>query len=376
MMRFDTALNNMIQGLCMFDSQQRLIVCNERYLELYGFSPDVVKPGIMIREIMEYSVALGNYNPEEAERAVAERPIHAARRDQATLLQRLRDGRIIAVMHQPMSAGGSVATYEDVTERLRAEEAMRAYATKLEQSNRELQSFASIASHDLQEPLRKIEAFGDRLTAKYADRLEDNGRMYVERMQSAAGRMRTLINDLLSYSRVTSKAAPFRSVDLKQIAEDVASDLQITIEEVTGRLEVGDLPVLDADPTQMRQLLQNLISNALKFKKTDVAPIVAISATVVRPPQPDFDFECGPSGLCEIRVADNGIGFDMKYSERIFGIFQRLHGRNEYEGTGIGLATCRKIAERHHGTIRAESAVGEGTRFIIELPVRQAATAE
>lgn len=376
MMRFDTALNNMVQGLCMFDSQQRLIVCNERYLEMYGFSPDIVKPGITIQQIMEYSVALGNYNAEDAERAIAERPVHAARRDLATLLQRLRDGRIIAVMNRPMPAGGSLATYEDVTERIRAEEAMRAYAAKLEQSNRELQNFASVASHDLQEPLRKIEAFGTRLTTKCADQLDETGQMYIERMQSAAGRMRTLINDLLSYSRVTSKAAPFKPVDLKRIAEEVVSDLQITVERAEGRVEIGQLPEIDADPTQMRQLLQNLISNALKFKKSDVAPVVRIEGTIVRPPPPDLQFESGPSGQCQIRVADNGIGFEMKYGDRIFGIFQRLHGRNEYEGTGIGLATCRKIAERHQGSIRAESALGEGATFIIDLPVRQAATGE
>jgi PAS domain S-box-containing protein len=370
MLRFDTALNNMIQGLCMFDARQRLIVCNERYLELYRFSPDVVKPGVTLREIMEYSVSLGNYTAEDAERAIAERPTHATRRQTAVLLQRLRDGRVIAVMHQPMTDGGSVATYEEVTERIRAEDALRAHAEKLEHSNRELQDFASIASHDLQEPLRKIEAFGDRLSSRCGEQLGDNGRMYVERMQSAAGRMRVLINDLLSYSRVTSRAKPFATIDMHEVATEVLEDLQITLERAKGKVDLGPLPTIDADATQIRQLIQNLISNALKFCAEGVDPVVTVSAEVLEPPAPDTDFDPSPSGLIELRIADNGIGFDMKYADRIFGIFQRLHGRNEYEGTGIGLATCRKICERHSGAIRAESAPGEGAAFFMRLPIR------
>ena len=208
-LRFDAALNNMIQGLCMFDADQRLIVCNARYLEMYGFSSEIVRPGITLREIMEYSVSLGNYRREDALRAISERPDTAEKREQAVLHQRLNDGRVIAVMHQPMPHGGSVATYEDVTQTVHAEEALRDYAARLERSNRELQDFASIASHDLQEPLRKIEAFGDRLVARCGAELSDAGRVYVDRMQDAARRMRLLINDLLTYSRVTTTARPF-----------------------------------------------------------------------------------------------------------------------------------------------------------------------
>jgi PAS domain S-box-containing protein len=367
--RFDAALNNMIQGLCMFDADQRLIVCNQRYLHMYGFSPDVVKPGVRLREIMEYSVSLGNYRREDAERAVAERPTTADKREQAVLHQRLNDGRVIAVMHQPMAGGGSVATYEDVTQTVRAEEALRAYARKLERSNRELQDFASIASHDLQEPLRKIEAFGDRLKAKCADDLSELGRTYIDRMQDAAGRMRSLISDLLTYSRVTTKARPFVPVDLGRIAAEVMSDLQVTIEQAGARIELGDLPVVQADPTQMRQLLQNLLSNALKFRRPGVPPVVRISGRLRGPES------AGGSGvaprLCEVTVADNGIGFQPDYALRIFGIFQRLHGRGEYPGTGIGLATCRKILERHGGAITAFGQPGEGATLVFTLPLEQ-----
>jgi light-regulated signal transduction histidine kinase (bacteriophytochrome) len=359
----------MIQGLCMFDADQQLIVCNARYLSMYGFSPDVVKPGIKLREIMEYSVSLGNYRREDALRAIDERPDTADKREHAVLHQRLNDGRVIAVMHQPMPGGGSVATYEDVTQTVHAEEALRDYAAKLERSNRELQDFASIASHDLQEPLRKIEAFGDRLAARCADELSDAGRVYIDRMQDAAGRMRCLINDLLTYSRVTTKARPFAPVDLGRIAREVMSDLQVAIEQAGARIVLADLPVIHADATQMRQLLQNLLSNALKFRCAERAPEVRIGARLYTPTRPEHR-AAGPR-LCELAVADNGIGFKQDYADRIFGIFQRLHGRSEYPGTGIGLATCRKILERHGGTITATGRPAEGATFLCTLPVRQ-----
>jgi light-regulated signal transduction histidine kinase (bacteriophytochrome) len=269
-------------------------------------------------------------------------------------------------MHQPMADGGSVATYEDVTQTVRAEEALRDYARKLERSNGELQDFASIASHDLQEPLRKIEAFGDRLKAKCGDDLSDAGRMYIDRMQGAALRLRSLINDLLTYSRVTTKARPFVPVDLGRIAAEVMSDLQVTIEQADARIELGALPEVEADPTQMRQLLQNLLSNALKFRRPGVPPVVRIDGRVHGPER-----AAGGASLCTVTVADNGIGFKPAYAERIFGIFQRLHGRDEYPGTGIGLATCRKILERHGGAITASSQPGKGARFVSTLPIKQ-----
>ena len=362
---FDTALNNMVQGLCMFDENQTLIVVNRRYLEMYGFSSEVVKPGITLPEIMQYSVSIGNYTEEEAARALAERPDHAKLRERATLKQRLRDGRVIAVMHQPMTNGGSIATYQDITELERHEAFLRDYTRKLEVSNRELQDFAYVASHDLQEPLRKIEAFGDRLKAKYAETLPEAGQTYVDRMGDAAARMRLLISDLLSYSQVTTKAKPYVRVDLNKVIEGVISDLQIRIEELSGEVRYADLPEIDADATQMRQLFQNLIQNALKFHKPDTPPVVEVKAEILDEPE---DIE-GPK--CQITVSDNGIGFDNRYKDQIFAIFQRLHGRAEYEGTGIGLATCRKIVDRHSGSIDAFGEPDVGAKFIVNLPVQQ-----
>jgi len=363
---FDAALNNMIQGLCMFDKDQRLIVCNRRYLDMYGFSPDVVKSGILLRDIMKYSVSLGNYTEDEGQRALAERPDPNRLNKRTTIKQHLRDGRVIAVMNEPLAEGGSIATYQDITELETSQRRMREYTLKLERSNSELQEFAYVASHDLQEPLRKIEAFGDRLNRRYSELLPDEGKMFIDRMQDAAGRMRRLINDLLSYSRVSSKSRPFVAVDLDKIVAEVLSDLQVRLDETEGQIIAGKLGTIDADPTLMRQLIQNLLSNALKFRKTDTKPVIRIATTPGEPVS--IGTRMVPSIV--LTIADNGIGFDNTYKEQIFKIFQRLHGRLEYEGTGVGLATCRKIVERHLGTIDANGVPGEGATFIIELPVQ------
>ena len=234
---------------------------------------------------------------------------------------------------------------------------------ELERSNRELEDFAYVASHDLQEPLRKIQAFSNLLEAEYADTLGE-GKDYVVRMRNAANRMSTLIQDLLAFSRVTTKAQAFEPVDLHEIAQEVVSDLQARMDETGGKVRLKNLGELDADPVQMRQLLQNLIGNALKFHKPDQPPIVTVSTEIKNNPG-------GKSSRCILKVADNGVGFDEKYLDRIFSVFQRLHGRDAYEGTGIGLAVCRKIVERHGGTITATSAVNKGTTFIVTLPSKQ-----
>ena len=243
--------------------------------------------------------------------------------------------------------------------------------TELERSNRELQDFAFVASHDLQEPLRKIQAFGDRLRKVQAPKFDDQGRDYLDRMHNAAGRMHTLINDLLTFSRVTTKAQPFAPTDLNKIAADVVSDLEARIEETDAKVDVEDLPAIEADELQMRQLFQNLIANGLKFRRPDVRPEVTVSAEATAGKAAENDTDAAEAEMVKIYVKDNGIGFDEKYLDRIFTPFQRLHGRNEYEGTGIGLAVCRKIVERHGGMLTARSAPGEGSTFIATLPAAQ-----
>lgn len=237
---------------------------------------------------------------------------------------------------------------------------------ELSRSNEELQQFAFIASHDLQEPLRKIKAFGDRLRITYGDVLNEQGRDYLQRMQNAASRMQTLIEDLLTLSRVTTRGQPFEPVNLSLITQEVLSDLEVRIGQVGARIEVGQLLTIDADPIQMRQLLQNLIGNALKFYRKDVPLVVKIYCQFLSNPSNKL---LGVQELCAIYVEDNGIGFDEKYLDRIFNVFQRLHGRNEYEGTGMGLAICRKIVERHRGDITAQSKPGSGATFIVTLPI-------
>ncbi len=365
-LHFDTALTNMVQGLCMFDKEQKLIVVNKRYLEIYGFSSDVVKPNISLREIMQYSVSLGNYTAEEADRALAQRndPSQLARR--SVIKQYLKDGRVIAVMNEPMEDGGTIATYQDITENERNATMMLQYTQKLEHSNRELADFAYVASHDLQEPLRKIEAFGERLVNKYSSILPDDGKMFVDRMQNAAGRMRTLINDLLSYSRVTTGAKEFQNVSLSKVLAEVLSDLQIRIEETKATINADQLPTIECEPMQMRQLLQNLLGNALKFRKVDVLPIITVTSEIV-----PADEKTGIGRHAKLTFADNGIGFDNEFKDKIFTIFQRLHSRTEYEGTGIGLATVRKIVERHGGTINADGQLNIGSKFYVTLPLDQ-----
>ncbi|MFC4426004.1 PAS domain-containing sensor histidine kinase [Deinococcus navajonensis] len=246
------------------------------------------------------------------------------------------------------------------TQALAASEAsLRAFARQLELSNRELQDFAYVASHDLQEPLRKVQAFADRLSSRYGEALNDEGRDYLARMQNAAGRMQQLINDLLSLSRITTRVQPFAPVDLQELVRGTLSDLEVQIQRQGAQVRVGPLPVVVGDATQLGQLMQNLIGNALKFRR-EAPPVVEVQA------QREGDF-------WRIEVQDNGLGFDEKYLDRIFTPFQRLHGRGTFEGTGMGLTICRKIVERHGGTLTARSAPGEGSTFIARLPVRQPA---
>ncbi len=262
---------------------------------------------------------------------------------------------------------GFAKVTRDLTEGRQAEEIMR-------QSNRDLQDFATVASHDLQEPLRKIQTFGDLLASKAGPLLGPDGRDCLERMQNAATRMRHLIDGLLEYSRLATKPAQFVPLDLGRVAREVVSDLEGRLHAGGGRVEVGALPTLEAEPTQMRQLLQNLIGNALKFHRPEVPPVVKIEgrlAPAEHMAAPDARLPSA-AAFYQITVQDNGIGIDENSLERIFGLFHRLHGRFEYEGTGIGLAICRKIVERHGGIIRAESKPGQGATFTVFLPANQA----
>jgi PAS domain S-box-containing protein len=267
---------------------------------------------------------------------------------------------------------GVAVTFRDVSERKEAAQAMAAANAKLERRNRALRDFAYIASHDLQEPLRKIRSFSNLVLEDYGEAVDETGRHYLERMQDAAERMSQLINDLLVYSRITTQAQPFEAVDLEAVARNVRSDLDLRIAELDGTVDVGALPTVEADPTQIRQLLQNLIGNGLKFHRPGTPPHVRVSATVEPAPkelQQSGRIDASCTDVCRLTIADNGIGFEESHADRIFSPFKRLHGRDEYEGTGMGLAICRRIVERHGGEITADSTPGEGTTFTVLLPV-------
>ncbi len=238
-------------------------------------------------------------------------------------------------------------------------ETLEQRARELSRSNAELEQFASIASHDLREPLRKVQMFAAQLEVKEGDRLTEDGRGYLRRMSRAGERMQMLIDDLLKFSRVATHAQPFVDVDLETVVRESIDDLEAVVAESGGTVHVGDLPVVRADQAQMRQLMQNLLSNALKFRRDGVPPEVRVDGRV-------------RDRFVEISVSDNGIGFDPRYASRIFRVFERLHGRDAYPGTGIGLALCRKIAERHGGGITAESVPNEGSTFTFSIPVDQA----
>jgi PAS domain S-box-containing protein len=348
-------LDTMADALFVIDAEARVRVTNDAVRRLFGYAEaEILGKTIDTLEYVDPEASASRSLREMLRRA----PIH----DEERVFRRKGGDRIdvsisVSLLSERETEGGAVVIARDIRERKRVAEELHAFTVKLQESNRELEDFAHVASHDLQEPLRKIQAFGDRLKARYAEVLTGEGVDYLDRMQKAAGRMQALINDLLAFSRVTTKAQPFAPVDLGAIAHEVVHDLEERTHQTGGEVVVGPLPAVDADALQMRQLLQNLVGNGLKFHRPGVPPRVELSGSA-------------SDGTAEIVVSDNGIGFDEKYAERIFTMFERLHGRASYEGTGIGLAICRKIAHRHGGDIRASSTPGAGARFVVTLPVR------
>lgn len=248
------------------------------------------------------------------------------------------------------------------------ERELKRIINELQRSNRELQEFAFVASHDLQAPLRKIQAFASLLEEESGSSLAEEAREYIHYMKDCAGRMRNLISRLLEYSRVNSEKFFVRQVDLREVIQEVVSDMETSIEQEGGSVEVDVDAVAEVDPLQMRQLFQNLIHNAVKFRGND-APVVKVSGKVhkIRASCPDeTDME-----RVEIRIEDKGIGFDEAFMAQVFAPFQRLHPLHKYEGTGMGLPICKRIVERHHGELTAKSQAGKGAVFIVRLPLTQ-----
>jgi PAS domain S-box-containing protein len=280
--------------------------------------------------------------------------------DAGDLYGRHKDGRHVMVevgLNPFTTADGvfSLASIVDITERKRAEQELRRFTDELQRSNRELAQFAYVASHDLQEPLRAISGCVQLLQQRYQSKLDERADDLIQHAVSGAVRMQTLINDLLSYSRIGTRAKPFEPCDLAQPLQETLANLSVAIKEAGAAVTWDDMPVMHADPTQFTQLFQNLVSNALKFRGNDRTARIHIGVD-----------QQGAGQIVYVR--DNGIGIEPQYYERIFGVFQRLHGRNKYPGNGIGLAICRKIVERHGGRMWVESVPGEGSTFYFTVP--------
>jgi signal transduction histidine kinase/CHASE3 domain sensor protein len=272
---------------------------------------------------------------------------------------------------QQSSFPGVLGTVIDITERKLYENQLKQYTSELQRSNKDLEQFAYVASHDLQEPLRKIRAFGDRLETKYGQQLAGGGLDYIRRMQSAAERMQSLIEDLLSFSRVSRNETTYEWLDTTDLIDEVIDDLEVQIKREAATIHVGNLPKVRGDKTQVKRLFQNLISNAIKFRMEGRKPIIEVNGAIVDASglEGDFGVKLPSSRYIRLAVKDNGIGFDEKYKEKMFTIFQRLQGRSQYEGTGIGLSICRKIVLNHKGLITAKSIIDEGSEFIIIFPI-------
>ncbi|MEY2408797.1 MAG: hypothetical protein QOF48_1467 [Verrucomicrobiota bacterium] len=362
--RYESILNSAGEGIYGLDAQGRTTFVNPAAAKITGWKVEELAGKLEV-EVFQHLTGGAGTAPD-------------ANGDQAPdqVFYR-RDGSSFPVeyMRTPIKEKdkvvGAVVIFKDITERKRAEENLSRKAAELARSNAELEQFAYVASHDLQEPLRKIQAFGDRLKTKCDAVNLQEGRDYLDRMQSAAARMQALINDLLTFSRVISSQQPFVEVDLNTVIKGVLSDLEVRIEQTKAALKVGVLPSIEADPLQMRQLFQNLISNALKFQPAGQQPVLEIHAEIIKGQFAGTPEEDPYAEQCQITVSDNGIGFEEKYLEKIFAVFQRLHGRNEFEGTGVGLAVCRRITDRHGGVVTAKSQLGGGASFIVTLPVRR-----
>jgi signal transduction histidine kinase len=254
---------------------------------------------------------------------------------------------------------GVVVTFMDVTQ-------SKLYEQRLQRSNQDLERFAYVASHDLQEPLRKIQTFSDLLQTSQAENLTGSGPDLLKRIQAAANRMQQLIKDLLAFSRFTNREMAFAPVLLHQITTEVLTDLEEEVRRQQARIDLGPLPVIAGDALQLRQLMQNLLTNALKFARPDQPPHIRVLAR----PATIHDKPKELRGqFVVIEVTDNGIGFEPAFRDKIFQLFQRLHGPDKYPGTGIGLAICQKVAENHGGQISAQSTPGQGTTFSVLLPV-------
>jgi PAS domain S-box-containing protein len=341
-------------GFVIRDATGRVLEANDAYLKIIGYTRSEVETGrVNVRDITppEYHGLDQGCSNEVVNQGFCKPYEKEYLRKDGTRVPVLI-GYSLLEGEQPEYIGFVL----DLSELKQAQEELLTFTQKLKRSNEELENFAFIASHDLREPLRKVYLFGNSLRRELEGQLSEEAGDYLNRMQNAAERMQAMINGLLDLSRVNKQGGEFEPVNMTRIALDVVEDLEAQITKTGGQVVIDDLPPVQGDPLQLRLLLQNLIGNALKYHIPETPPVVKVHARQI-------------PGWVEIMVEDNGIGFDQKEVEKIFQPFQRLVGRNHYEGTGIGLAICKKIVERHGGEITAISEPGKGSTFIVTLPV-------
>lgn len=261
-----------------------------------------------------------------------------------------------------------IGCVKDITAHRKIEEDLKKHVRELNESNKELEQFAYIASHDLQEPLRKVSAFGSMLAERSGEALDEEGRNYLERMIRSADNMKIMINSLLEYSRITQGTSGFGTLDLAFVLQEVTADLSLLVEETGAEIHCGPLPALEGDPVQLKQLFSNLVNNAIKFRSTAHKAMIRIDASLALPEE-IARHHLDPAGVYyRIQVSDNGIGFEPDYASQIFKLFHRLHGKSAYPGSGLGLAICQRIVDNHNGSIYAESMPGNGAVFTVLLP--------
>ncbi|MBD3581357.1 sensor histidine kinase [Flavobacterium selenitireducens] len=361
----DTVFNASIDVMIVYGKHLEFLALNDAAKKMYRITDDVI--GKKVVDV--FPKAKDSQGIAEVARALKGETIH----------NEMYFSEIASVYYEnfmiPLKKAGEVYAVlviaRDISNRIKSENKLKQLNEKLtsqnsdlQSSNEDLESFNYIASHDLQEPLRKVNMFAGRILDKDGNNLSDQSKDYFDRLTSATTRMQALIQSLLEYSRMNSDDIKFVKTNLNKTLKEVRSGLDEVIKEKNATIESGDLPSISVVPLQFQQLLHNLVSNALKYSKQDLAPVIRISAEKVTLP------EKGSREFWKISVSDNGIGFDPEYKHKIFELFQRLHGKMEYEGTGIGLAICRKIANIHHGFITADGKPGEGSVFNVHIPVK------
>jgi PAS domain S-box-containing protein len=350
-------LDNIDQGLSVYDGERKLIAFNQNYIRMLGLPQDFARLGLRFEDFVRWNAARGEYGPGTAEEHIASRIALVSKPEPHYIERKRPDGTVVELRGNPMPTGGWVTTYTDVTQRKKAEETLEAsarrleeYAEELKKSNTELEQFAYVASHDLQEPLRMVGSYCQMLQRRYKGKLDKDADDFIGYAVEGALRMQQMINDLLTYSRVGRVGKGIAELALEDVVKTAVSNLQAAIADSGAKVTWDALPTLAGEKVQLLQLFQNLIGNAIKFRADDRPIEVHVSAE-------------REGALWHFQIRDTGIGIEKQYLERIFLIFQRLHDRSKYKGTGIGLAVCKKVVEHHGGRIWVESEPGKGTTF-------------